>query len=106
VEKPDCDGMALDAEGNLWITGFQSGHLVRLRPDGTALEPVATPASAITQLRFGGADLRDVYLTSVPADGGESLKDGVPLSDHNSVLYRGRSEVAGMPIAPTRYTLD
>lgn len=106
VEKPDCDGMALDVEGNLWITGFQSGHLMRVKPDGAALDPVATPAGAITQVRFGGADMRDMYITAVPPDGGESLKDGVPLSEKNSLLYRGRSRTAGMRIAPTRFTLD
>jgi len=105
VEKPDCDGMALDSEGNLWVTGFQSGHLLRMKPDGTALEPFATPASAITQVRFGGADMCDVYITSVSPDGGQSIKDGVPLAENNSVLYRGRSAVAGMPIPPARFAL-
>src|SRR6516165_5946813 len=34
AEKPDCDGMALDAEGNVWISGFASGELLCLAPDG------------------------------------------------------------------------
>ena len=52
VEKQDCDGMALDAEGNLWITGFRSSEITRTRTDGCLLTPVATPAGAITQVRF------------------------------------------------------
>lgn len=104
--KKDCDGMALDANGNLWLTGFHSGEITRARADGSLLPPVATPASAITQVRFGGADMRDFYFTSVPADGGDSLKLGVPLTEKRSFLYGGRSETAGMPIPSTRFRLD
>jgi sugar lactone lactonase YvrE len=104
VEKVDADGMALDAQGNVLITGFRSGFLLCLRPDGTELGRVTTPAGAITQIRFGGPDMRDYYITTVPTDGGDSLKDGVPLSAINSFLYRGRAEVPGMPIQPARFT--
>lgn len=103
--KHDCDGMALDAEGNLLLTGFQSGHLVRIRPDGSELSPLETPAKAITQIRFGGADMRDYYLTTVAADGGDSLKEGKPLTEKNSFLMRGRSESPGMRIEPARFVL-
>jgi sugar lactone lactonase YvrE len=106
VEKADADGMALDAEGNLLITGFRSGAVLRVRPDGTLLPPLATPAGAITQIRFGGPDMRDYYINTVPADGGDSLKDGVPLHEKNSFMYRGRSELAGMPIAPAQFKLS
>jgi sugar lactone lactonase YvrE len=105
VDKDDVDGMALDAEANLWITGFRSSHLARVRPDGTELDRIQTPAAAITQIRFGGADMGDYYINAVPGDGGDSLKDGVPLTQRNSFIYRGRSEVPGMPIAPARFKL-
>ncbi len=105
IEKDDCDGCALDAEGNLWVTGFRSSALTRIRRDGAPLEPVQTPAGAITQIRFGGADMRDYYLTCVPADGGDGLKDGILPTEQRSVLYRGRSDVPGLPIAPARFKL-
>jgi len=105
LDRNDCDGMALDAEGNVWITGFRSGGLIRrIRPDGTLLPNVETPPGSTTQVRFGGPDMRDCYLNIVPADGGDSLKDGKPLSG-KSYLYRGRSEVPGMPVAPARFAL-
>jgi sugar lactone lactonase YvrE len=97
--------MALDAEGTLWVTGFRSTHLTRVRHDGTQLSPVQTPAGPITQIRFGGADMRDYYINTVPADGGDSLKDGVPLTKRNSFMYRGRSVVPGMPIPPANFKL-
>jgi sugar lactone lactonase YvrE len=105
VKKEDCDGMALDTQGNLWITGFRSSTITRVKSDGTALSPIATPAGAITQIRFGGADMRDYYVTSVPAEGGDSLKVGVVPTEKKSILYRGRSDVPGMPIAPAQFKL-
>ena len=105
LEKVDADGLAVDADGNLWITGFRSGFLTRLRLDGTPCTSIETPAGAITQLRFGGLDMRDYYINTVPADGGDSLKDGVPLQRRHSVMFRGRSEVPGMPVPPARFSL-
>ncbi len=105
LDKADADGMALDAQGNIWITGFRSGAVTRLRADGTALSPLSTPAGAITQIRFGGPDLRDYYITTVPAAGGDSLKDGVPLHAQESHLYRGRSETPGMPIPAAQFII-
>ena len=106
LDKFDCDGMALDENGNLLLTGFRSSSLARLKPDGTSLSPIETPAGAITQVRFGGADMRDMYFTSVPADGGDTLKEGGEITARESFLYRGRSAVAGMPIAPTQFKLS
>jgi len=105
IDKEDSDGMTLDAEGNVWITGFRSsGFITRVKPDGTLLPKVETPPGSITQVRFGGSDMRDCYINAVPADGGDSLKEGRPLSGA-SYLYRGRSEVPGMPIEPARFRL-
>ena len=106
LEKEDVDGMALDAEGNLWVTGFRSNFFVRVAPDGTLLERFETQAGSITQLRFGGADMRDVYFNSVPADGGDTLKEGGEITARNSWLYRGRSDVPGLIIAPARFDLS
>lgn len=105
IEKEDADGMSLDAEGNLWITGFRSNLFTRLAPDGTRLPDYSTPAGSITQIRFGGADGRDVYFNSVPSDGGDTLKDGGEITEKNSFLYRGRSETPGLKIEPARFTL-
>jgi sugar lactone lactonase YvrE len=95
VHKEDCDGMALDEQGNVWITGFRSSAITRVRPDGTLLDPVPTPGDAVTQIRFGSPDRHEFYITCVPGDG-----------EHRSFLYRGRSEVAGRPMEPARFRLS
>jgi sugar lactone lactonase YvrE len=105
LEKEDCDGMALDAEGNVWITGFRSQFLERVRPDGSLLDRIATPKGSVTQVRFGGADGRDFYITTVPADGGDTLKEGGAITQRNSILYRGRAEPPGRPIEPVNFRL-
>ncbi|MDG2003691.1 MAG: SMP-30/gluconolactonase/LRE family protein [Novosphingobium sp.] len=105
IEKDDCDGMTLDSAGNVWITGFRSSILERVGPDGTMLDRVETPEGSITQVRFGGKDLRDYYITVVPADGGDTLKEGGELTTNNSFLYRGRSEIPGVGIAAAKFKL-
>ena len=105
LEKEDVDGMALDARGNVWITGFRSNYLTRVAPDGTLLDRVETPAGSITQVRFGGADMRDLYINSVPADGGDTLKEGGEITARNSFLFRGRSEIPGLPIGTAHFDL-
>jgi sugar lactone lactonase YvrE len=105
IDKPDCDGMALDAEGNLWITGFSGGDIVRMRPDGTVLEPFATPGPGNTQIRFGGADMRDVWLTAVDPNAGQGLATADLPTEKSSVLYRAGSDVPGLPLGLPRFTL-
>jgi sugar lactone lactonase YvrE len=97
--------MALDAQGNLWITGFRSNFFTRISPECERLADYATPAGSITQLRFGGADGRDVYFNSVPSDGGDTLKEGGEITATNSFLYKGRSDVPGLKVEPARFNL-
>ncbi|WP_298195540.1 SMP-30/gluconolactonase/LRE family protein [Novosphingobium sp.] len=105
LAKEDADGLALDALGCLWVTGFRSGVFTRLAADGTRLADVPTPGEAITQLRFGGTDGRDCFFHIVPIDGGEALKTGAELSARSSILYRARSTVPGRPVASTEFRL-
>ncbi len=105
LDRDDCDGCALDVDGNIWFTGvFSPGILRRVTPAGEELAPVATPPGATTQLRFAGADARDLYIVLVPEDAGRCLRDGEPLSG-TSTLCRGRSPVAGVKVAATGFAL-
>lgn len=105
LEKEDADGMVLDAEGNVWITGFRSGFITRLTPEGRELAHFETPAGSITQARFGGPDMRDIYFNSVPSDGGDTLKEGGEITGSNSFLFKARSDVPGMKFPPARFNL-
>jgi sugar lactone lactonase YvrE len=105
TKKEDCDGMALDEQGNIWITGFRSSAITRVRPDGVVLDSVATPGEAVTQIRFGGSDRRDFYITCVPGDGGDGLAEGKKPTEQRSYLYRGRSDTPGRPMQPAKFKL-
>jgi len=105
LEKADCDGIAMDVEGCIWVSGFSSGELLRLKPDGTIMQRIAVPGDAATNVRFGGADGRDIYVTVVSRASAQALKDGKMPATKNSVLYRGRSDVAGQAIPKTRFRL-
>lgn len=100
-----CDSFAKawvwDVNADLSLTNRQ---VLLDRDDCDGLAPVATPPGSTTQIRFGGADLRDVYINVVPADGGDSLKEGQPLNSP-SYLYRGRADLPGMAVAPARFRL-
>ncbi|MFT3964508.1 MAG: SMP-30/gluconolactonase/LRE family protein [Sphingobium sp.] len=105
AEKPDCDGMALDVDGNIWVTGFATDHLLCLRPDGGEVRRIPLPGKAATSIRFGGADMRDLYVNVVDTAAAQALADGTPLTEKTSILYRTRSPVAGRPVARTCFGL-
>ena len=105
-DKSDCDGLALEVDGTILLTGFRSpGVITRVSPQGNELAPLLTPAGSTTQIRFGGGDMRDIFINVVPGDGGDSLKEGKPLSG-KSHLYRGRSAAPGLPVQPASFKLD
>ena len=106
LDKDDCDGLSLDTEGNVLITGvFSPGEICRVTPDGDLLRPLAIPDGSATQIRFGGADSRDVFINVVPTDAGANLRDGKPLSG-TSKLYMGRANRAGVVAAPADFKLS
>jgi sugar lactone lactonase YvrE len=103
LEKPDCDGMALDGEGGIWITGFESNELIRVLPDGSIERRINLPAQAsATNVFFAGEDRRDLYVTAVRPEAAEELKHGRLPSAPTSFLYRGRSEIPGLPVRRPR----
>ena len=106
IQKQDCDGIALDTRGYVWLSGFASEELICVRPDGSIEQRLALPGGAATNVRFGGADGGDLYVTMVPLTAGAEIARGQLPAEHNSVLYRARSPVPGRVVAPTRFRLN
>jgi sugar lactone lactonase YvrE len=101
----DADGLALDARGDLWSVGYHSSEILRLAPDGTIRERIATPAPGISNIRFGGTGDRDIFITATsPEAMAEYQETGAPTT-RGSTVYRARTETAGQPIPPTRLRL-
>lgn len=59
------DGMRVDVDGNLYVSRFGKGTVVKLAPDGTLLREITLPGGRPSNLCFGGADGRTVYVTEV-----------------------------------------
>jgi len=84
--KPD--GMAVDAEGGLWIAHWGGGCISRFLADGTRDRVIALPASQITNIVFAGPELDRMFVSSA--------SDGVdePLA---GALFELSPGVRGLP---------
>lgn len=105
IDMYDCDGMALDAEGNIWVTGFGSGFLRCIRPDGTEVRRLSLPGLASTNVRFAGPDMMDLYITIVDPRAARALAEGRPIERQDSAIFQTRSPVPGAVPAQTRFKL-
>jgi sugar lactone lactonase YvrE len=62
------DGMAVDAEGDVWSARWDGGALFRYGPDGTERGRVAFPARQVSSVAFGGPGYEDAYVTTAGGD--------------------------------------
>ena len=58
------DGLAVDAEGGIWVCLFGGGAIRRYAADGTLDAHIALPVTNPTCPTFGGPDLMTLYITS------------------------------------------
>lgn len=83
------DGGAFDEEGCYWCAIHGGGRLHRYRPDGALDAVIEVPSPHPTMIAFGGADLRDLYITTA--------NHGKPSAPHEGGLFRLRTDIAGLP---------
>jgi sugar lactone lactonase YvrE len=86
------DGMALDAEGGMWVA-IHGGHAVhRYREDGTLDEVVGLPVNQVTSCVFGGPDLDQLYITTSR----ENLPPGE--QPQAGAVFHANPGVRGLPV--------
>ncbi len=88
------DGLAMDAEGALWVADARGSGALRVAPDGTVLDMVSTGDSSVYAVALGGRDRRTLFLcVSTPL----GVED--PATTRNSALLTCRVDVpgAGLP---------
>ncbi|HSV04699.1 MAG TPA: SMP-30/gluconolactonase/LRE family protein [Phenylobacterium sp.] len=81
------DGVGMDAEGNLWVCLPAANKVVAIKPDLSVVtvfhDPTGETINHPTNVTWGGADLKDLYIGSIRAD----------------YVLKARSPVAGQPLA-------
>jgi sugar lactone lactonase YvrE len=85
------DGMTVDAEGFIWSARWDGSRLVRMSPEGQAVQHVPFPTKKISSLTFGGDSLTDIYVTTA---GGE---DPAANGELAGALFRLNLGVKGRP---------
>ena len=91
------DGMTLDSEGRVWIA-FWGGACIRcFTPDAECLQTIAIPASQVTSISFGGADLQTMLVTTARVGLGDAELAQYPLSGSVFILRTGATGV--LPLA-------
>ena len=82
------DGMAVDADGGLWIAQWGAGCVGRFLPDGQRERIITLPASQVNNVVFAGPGLDRMFVTSAA--------DGVD-EPHGGCLFEVDPGVCGLP---------
>jgi gluconolactonase len=88
-----ADGLALDADGGVWVALGEGAAVARFDVDGGLDEVVELPASFVSSICFGGADMCDVLITTA---------DNEVRPELGGTLLRARSAVPGLRVYPAR----
>ncbi|NEN04749.1 SMP-30/gluconolactonase/LRE family protein [Diaminobutyricibacter tongyongensis] len=67
------DGLAVDADGALWVAHWGGGRVSRWSDGGQRVDDVEIPTANVTSVAFGGSDLSRLYVTTAkdPYNGAE-----------------------------------
>jgi sugar lactone lactonase YvrE len=94
VEFGMPDGLAVDAEGFVWVAMWQGSSVRRYSPEGTLEYVLQVPASQVTSCAFGGLDLGDLYITTATTGLSDSELRG---EASGGALFCCRPGVSGLP---------
>jgi gluconolactonase len=94
VAKGVPDGLVVSTDGAVWVALAGDGHGVAVFTSaGKQRDFIEIPTPMCTSVCFGGADLKDLYIVSGSEGSG---------SERGGAVYRVRTDVAGLPVAPAR----
>ncbi|MFZ0660208.1 MAG: SMP-30/gluconolactonase/LRE family protein [Candidatus Binataceae bacterium] len=88
------DGLAVDAEGGVWVAAVRSGEVVHIGADATVKKRIKFPATMVTSLTFGGRDLMDLYVVTA---------DNTEHPDRKGTIFKMRADVAGLPVPLAKF---
>lgn len=85
------DGMTVDADGYIWSARASGSALYRYTSNGIEERSIDFPAKLVSSVMFGGADLTDIYVTSIGGD------DRVQYGPGSGALFRLNLGIKGLP---------
>ncbi|NED97888.1 SMP-30/gluconolactonase/LRE family protein [Phytoactinopolyspora alkaliphila] len=97
------DGLAIDADGGVWVAMYGSGEARRYTPTGSLDFVVVVDPAQCTSIALGGPDSRDVLITTAREGYGEERSTAEPLAGR---LYQARSPYPGLATATVAVQKD
>ena len=87
-----ADGLAMDAEGGIWVAFWDGSAVRRFDPAGTQTAVIELPAARATRPAFGGPELDRLYVTSARLD----ADDPAAASDRGGAIFVAEPGVRGV----------
>ena len=94
IDEALPDGLAVDADGCVWVALMGGGAVHRYRPDGTLEDKVQVPVRQVTACTFGGPRLDQLFITT------SRLGLGATAEPQAGALFRADVGVTGLPALP------
>jgi len=94
-ERGQPDGLAVAADGSVWVAMAASGEVVGVGPGGDVIATIQVEVPMVTSVCFGGEDLGDLFVVT----GDRGAPTGV-----GGAVYRMPAPVPGLAVAPARVT--
>lgn len=88
------DGLAVDAEGGVWVAAVRVGEVVHIDKSGVVKKRIKFPATMVTSLTFGGKDRAELYVVTA---------DNTDDAAKKGTIYKMRADVPGLPVPLARF---
>ncbi len=75
---PGMDGMRCDVNGNLYVTRFGKGLVLKVSPEGSIIREIPLNGKSPTNIAFGGTDGCTAYVTLQDQGNIESFRTDIP----------------------------
>ena len=85
------DGIAIDAEGHVWVCHWGGSRITRFAPDGEPEWVVPVPTAQVTKCAFGGPDLTTLYIATAGIGRDPHID---PMAGH---LFSVETGIRGLP---------
>jgi gluconolactonase len=93
VPEGSADGLAVDAEGGVWVALGEAGAIARFDAEGELDAVIAVPAAFVSSISFGGPDRREALI---------STADNEVSPELGGTLLLARIKLAGLEVTAAR----